>query len=292
MKQFTGFLFILIFILSSCASKEVTTSEHEHEHAPPPAHEIKREDRFIENVENTKEQQNKEELDLTAFERTPTEWGENVSGVKQQFKTTKKEIALTFDACGGMHGSQVDEKLIRFLNEEKIPVTLFINERWIKENEQLFVELAQNPLFQIENHGSEHKPLSVSGGEAWGITATSSPEEARDEIMRNHETVRELIGKEMTFFRSGTAYYDEVAVELAHALGYTVVNFDILGDAGATYSSEQVKNALLEAKPGSIALLHMNQPASGTADGVIAAVPLLKEAGFDFVQLKDVEFER
>src|SRR5690625_3844220 len=40
----------------------------------------------------------KESIDLTAFERTPTEWGENVTGVKRRFKTSNKEMALTFDA--------------------------------------------------------------------------------------------------------------------------------------------------------------------------------------------------
>lgn len=95
----------------------------------------------------------------------------------------------------------------------------------------------------------------------------------------------------MRYFRSGTAFYDEVAIELANALGYEVVNFDILGDAGATYSSAQVEEALLTAKPGSIALLHMNQPSSGTANGVKQAVPILREVGFTFVQLNDVKLK-
>src|SRR5690625_5829526 len=100
--------------------------------------------------------------------------------------------------------------------------------------------------------------------------------------MDNHKRVKELTGREMTFFRSGTAYYDEIAVELAESLGYTVVNFDILGDAGATFSATQVKEALLQAKPGSIALLHMNQPTSRTAEGVKEAIALLREQVFSF----------
>lgn len=231
------------------------------------------------------------EIDLDIFTRQPKEWGENVMGVKTSFQTDEKEIALTFDACGGMTGSLVDDVLIDFLRQQNIPATLFINERWIRDNESLFIALANDPLFQIENHGSEHLPLSVSGGEAWGIPATSSPAEAQEEIMANHKTVKDITGEDMSLFRSGTAFYDEVAVELANQLGYEVVNFDILGDAGATFSSNQVKNALLSAKPGSIALLHMNQPNSGTADGVISAIPRLKEQGYEFVLLKDKHLE-
>lgn len=229
----------------------------------------------------------KQSIDLDTFRASPTEWGENVTGVKTRFETDAQEIALTFDACGGDFGNLVDDRLLDFLRAEEIPATLFMNERWIMENESLFLSLSNDPLFQLENHGSSHAPLSVSGGEAWGIPATNSPEEVYDEIMTNHERVKELTGENMTLFRSGTAFYDEIAVELAQELGYDVLNFDILGDAGASYSSEQVKNALLHVRPGSIALLHMNQPNSGTADGVMQAVPLLQAQGYDFVLLND-----
>ncbi|HLS20589.1 MAG TPA: polysaccharide deacetylase family protein [Bacillota bacterium] len=225
------------------------------------------------------------------YEKTPQEWGEQVTGVKTRFKTDEKEIALTFDACGGDYGSGYDESLIEFLRAEKVPATLFVNERWITENETLFVELSDDPLFQIENHGTMHKPLSVNGGEAWGIAATNSPDEVYKEIMTNHETVKQLTGRKMTLFRSGTAFYDEVAVEMAEELGYQVVNFDILGDAGATFTSNQVEQALLNSTAGSIALLHMNQPTSGTATGVKNAVPKLLEHGFKFVLLKERELE-
>src|SRR5690625_2877239 len=241
--------------------------------------------------EMPKQQTGVQSLDLKQFDRQTVEWGENVSGVKTHIKTDEKQVALTFDACGGDHGNDYDEELISFLKAEQIPATLFFNERWIIANEDLFLELAAHPLFQIENHGTEHSPLSVNGGEAWGIPATQSPEEVHDEIMNNHGRVQSLTDREMTLFRSGTAFYDEVAVELANKLGYEVVNFDILGDAGATYSSGQVKNALMDAQSGSIALLHMNQPGSGTAEGVKQAIPLLQEQGFEFVLLENTTLE-
>lgn len=227
-------------------------------------------------------------IDLASFEGIePQEWGERVTGVKTRIQTNEKKLALTFDACGGDYGNGYDEELVSFLKAENIPATLFVNERWIHENKELFLKLSNHSLFQIENHGTHHSPLSVNGGEAWGIPATETPSEVYEEIMQNHQTVKELTGQDMKLFRSGTAFYDEVAVQIANELGYEVVNFDILGDAGATYSSGQVKNALLNAENGSIALLHMNQPQSGTATGVKEAVPLLKELGFEFVTLKE-----
>lgn len=230
---------------------------------------------------------NEHSIDLSRYPIHSVEWGEFVTGVKTRLDTNERVIALTFDACGGPYGSGYDEVLINHLIENNIPATLFINKRWIDENKELFIELANNSLFQIENHGTHHLPLSIDGKEAWGIKGTTSHEEIVEEVMENYHYIKKLTGEEPMFFRSGTAYYDEVAVQIVEDLGFQVVNFDILGDAGGTFSKEQVKNALLKAENGSIALLHMNQPTSGTAQGVIEAIPLLKEKGFTFVQLKD-----
>ena len=226
------------------------------------------------------------ELILTKYETLkPNEWGERITGVQTHFETSEKEIALTFDACGGPHGNNVDRELIRFLKEEQVPSTLFINSRWIEENTKLFRQLATDPLFQIENHGTHHQPLSVNGNSAWGISGTASVQEVIAEVKENQVKIEQLTGSKSTLFRSGTAYYDEVAVQIAKDLGIQIVNYTILGDAGATFTSGQVKNALMTAKPGDIALLHMNQPKSGTSEGVKQAVPILKEKGFTFVQL-------
>lgn len=231
------------------------------------------------------------DIDLSQYANESSEWGEFVSGVKTELDTDEQVVALTFDACGGPYGSDIDEQLIEFLIDNDIPATLFINKTWIEANADLFMELASTPLFQIENHGTEHVPLSIDGKEAWGIKETSSHEEIVAEVVENHQFITNLTGKEPTLFRSGTAFYDEVAVEIVNDLGVEVVNFNILGDAGGTYSSEQVKNALLGAQNGSIALLHMNQPNSGTAQGVIEAVPLLQEQGFEFVLLEDYDLK-
>ncbi|SMO48529.1 polysaccharide deacetylase family protein [Melghirimyces algeriensis] len=220
--------------------------------------------------------------------QTPTQWGEQVMGVKTHLNTSEKVVALTFDACGGEHGNGYDKKLIRFLQKEEIPATLFINSRWIDANMHTFRSLADNPLFEIENHGFQHRPLSVNGKSAYGIPGTENVKEAVNEIMLNQQKIKQLTGKAPRFFRSGTAYYDEVSVRMAEEAGLQVVNFDIRGDAGATYSKDQVKQALLQAKPGSIILLHMNRPAKGTAEGVIEAIPLLRNKGFQFVKLNQI----
>ncbi|MRH42121.1 polysaccharide deacetylase family protein [Aquibacillus halophilus] len=220
---------------------------------------------------------------------SPKEWGLHVSGVKNRINTEEPIIALTLDACGSSTGNGFDGQLINFLIDNEIPATLFINERWITANEETFLFLAGIDLFQIENHGTHHKPLSIDGQKAYGINGTNSPSEVLEEVMTNYQKIYQITGKKPRYFRSGTAHYDEVSVSLLDNLGVEVVNFDINGDAGATYTANQVKNSLLQAQPGSIVILHMNQPNSGTAEGVAIAVPQLKDLGFEFVKLEDYE---
>lgn len=221
----------------------------------------------------------------------PKEWGENVSGVKSRLSGGKKVIALTFDACGSAKGMKFDRTLIEYLTREQIAATLFINGRWIEPNRQEFDRLAANPLFEIANHGFSHKPASVSGRSVYGISGTKDAGELVDEIEENARKLEQLTGRRPKFYRSGTAFYDEVAVKIAGELGQQVAGFSLLGDAGATYSSQQVKTALLASKAGDIVIMHFNHPESGTAAGVIAAIPELKKRGYRFVKLSDAELE-
>lgn len=219
--------------------------------------------------------------------RVPHEWGETVPGVRTRLKTRDKVVALTLDACGSAKGKGYDAPLVEFLEKEHIPATLFINARWIDANPALFAKLASNPLFEIANHGLQHRPASVSGRSVYGIDGTRDVKGLVDEIEQNARKIKGLTGKRPSYFRSGTAYYDEVAVEVASRLGQEVIGFSILGDAGATYRKEQVKAALLKATPGDIVILHMNHPEGETAAGVIAAIPELKRRGFRFVRLSE-----
>jgi peptidoglycan/xylan/chitin deacetylase (PgdA/CDA1 family) len=219
--------------------------------------------------------------------QAPGDWGETVAGVRTHLDTSDKVIALTFDACGGPKGSRYDAALIEFLRAEKIPATLFVSGSWINANPAVFRKLAADPLFEIANHGFAHKPCSVNGKSAYGIKGTASVGELVDEIEKNGKKIQAATGRKPKFYRPGTAWCDEVAVKVAGELGYEVVNYSVLGDAGATWPQEKVREALLTADSGAIVIMHMNQPRSQTAAGMKEAVPLLRERGFRFVKLSE-----
>lgn len=218
---------------------------------------------------------------------TPAKWGEVVPGVRTRLDTDEKVIALTFDACGSAKGNGVDSRLMAFLIREQIPATLFINGRWIDANPELFRRLAANPLFEIANHGIRHKPASITGRSIYGIAGTQNVAEVVEEIELNARKIEAISGVRPKLYRSGTAYYDEIAVQISQGLRHEVAGYSLLGDAGATWSSAQVKAALLKATPGDIALLHLNHPEAGTGAGIMAAVPELQRRGFRFVRMSD-----
>jgi peptidoglycan/xylan/chitin deacetylase (PgdA/CDA1 family) len=218
-------------------------------------------------------------------DQVPCQWGEAVDGILTKLPTDENVMALTFDACGSPLGSGYDAELIRFLEQEQVAATLFINARWIYANPDVFQALARTPLFEIANHGLLHKPCSVTGRSAYGIQGPTTVADLVDEIEINSRMITDLTGHRPAFYRPGTAYCDEIGVQVAMSLGYTVAGFSVLGDAGATYTREQVKDALLAAPPGAIVILHMNHPEGQTRDGVMDAIPELKKRGVRFMTL-------
>ncbi|MFD8705285.1 polysaccharide deacetylase family protein [Kitasatospora sp. NPDC059648] len=218
----------------------------------------------------------------------PSEWGLRVSGVITELPEGETATALTFDACGGPGGNGYDADLIDFLRERKVPATLFLNTRWIDANPDVFERLAADGLFEIGNHGTVHRPLSVTGRSAYGIAGTGGVGEVYDEVVGNAHKLTGLLGHPPRFFRSGTAHYDDVAARVVTDLGERVVGFAVNGDGGATLPASEVRREVASAPPGAVVIGHMNRPGGGTAPGVAAAVPRLLAEGRRFVRLSDV----
>ncbi|BAJ26676.1 MULTISPECIES: polysaccharide deacetylase family protein [Kitasatospora] len=219
-------------------------------------------------------------------DQSPHAWGTDLPGVRAT--VPDGALALTFDACGGPGGDGYDAALIGILRRLRVPATLFLNARWVDANPGPAGELAADPLFEIGNHGTAHRPLSVTGRPAYGITGTADPAAAYDEVAGNRAKLTALLGgRAPGWFRSGTAHYDEVALRLVGELGERVAGFAVNADGGATFTPAQVAGEVAAAPPGSVLISHFNHPAAGTAEGYARALPALLDAGRRFVRLSD-----
>ena len=221
----------------------------------------------------------------------PGQWGEFVKGVSEDLNTQQKYIAFTFDACGGEKGTGFDKELIEFLRQEKVPATLFVTGRWIDAHYFDFLNLSRDPLFEIENHGLNHKPCSINGESEYGIHGTSNAGEAFDEIEANARKIEAITGQRPRFYRSATAFIDEACARLAHELGIQVISFQVLsGDAvPRTPASVIEENVLRNIKPGAIVIMHLNHPEWNTCEAMRIIVPRLRLQGYQFVVLNGFE---
>lgn len=213
--------------------------------------------------------------------QTPTQWGVSLPGVATTFTPSGRQIALTFDACD----RRCDDALLSTLERNAVPALLFLSSKWIDANPGRAERLAANPLFDIGNHGTRHVPLSVTGRSAYGISGTRSADEVATEVWTNHTRLTGLTGTPPTWFRPGTAYYDDVAVAITQELGQRPLGYTINADNGAKASAARVRSTIAHAAPGSIVLAHMNHPESGTAAGVSDAITERRAAGWEFVSL-------
>lgn len=223
---------------------------------------------------------------VRAFAGRPAhQWGWHVEGVVNRLRGNSREVALTFDACGGPGGSRCDYELVALLRRHGVRATLLLNARWIAANSAFAGELAADPLFALANHGVHHRPLSVSGRSAYGIRGTRGVGEIYDEIEGAAAWFVDHTGARPRYFRPGTAHTDEIGSRIARALGEPVIGFAVNGDAGATLPAGAVAANLLSARPGDIVISHMNQPGRGTSAGYAAALPRMLDRGVRFTTL-------
>ncbi|MBO9616875.1 MAG: polysaccharide deacetylase family protein [Dyadobacter sp.] len=216
-------------------------------------------------------------------------WGEFVKGVDEDIVTGKKLLALTFDACGGPHGSGYDAELIGYLEKMRIPATLFVTGKWIDANYGIFTALSKNSLFEIENHGLNHRPCSVDGESEYGIKGTPDVPDAFDEIEANERKIEAVTGRRPIFFRSATAFTDEACAKIARQLGVTMISFDVLsGDAVPNTPTNIIEsNILKHVRPGALIIMHFNHPEWNSYEALQKVVPALLKSGYTFVRLKD-----
>ena len=219
------------------------------------------------------------------------QWGEFVKGVDEIIMTQKKVIAFTFDACGGKNGNGYDKELIDFLRSEKIPATLFVSGKWIDSQFAVFLNLSRDSLFEIENHGLNHRPCSIDGKIAYGIKGTANAGEAFDEIEANACKIEAVTNHRPRFYRSATAYIDEACVKMAASLDITVISYKVLSGDAVPFTPEKVieENVVKKIKPGAIVIMHFNHPEWNTKEAMQRIVPELRAMGYTFVLLKDVE---
>jgi peptidoglycan/xylan/chitin deacetylase (PgdA/CDA1 family) len=197
----------------------------------------------------------------------------------------EKVVALTLDACGG----GVDQGIIDFLIEHRIPATIFATRRWLRRNPAaLEILKAHADLFDIENHGARHLPAVIGiDRQVYGIAGVADLAAVKREVADGAAAVEAATGIAPRWYRGATANYDTEAIKAIEAMGYKVAGFSVNADHGGLFTKDRVASRLKKVRNHDIILAHLNRPASGTGAGLAEGLTWLQENGFQFVMLRE-----
>ncbi len=187
-----------------------------------------------------------------------------------------KNIYLTFDAG---YEAGYTEDILKVLKENNITATFFITAHYVNTASDLVKQMIQNGNI-VGNHTVNHACLP-------GL----SDDEIKEEIMKLHNSVYEVTGYEMTYFRPPRGEFSERTASIVESLGYTSVlwsnTYDDWDDSKQGRSDYGKKKILDNLHNGAIILLH-----STSQDNLTMLDSLIKEAkemGYEFKSLDEFE---
>ena len=188
--------------------------------------------------------------------------------------TDKPVVALTFDSAWGTEDL---EQILSILKKHNAPATFFVTGEWAEKYPEAILSIDQAG-HEIANHGNSHKHMPQL-----------SKEEMAAEIQGYHNTVYNLIGKDMTLFRAPYSDWDDTVVEVAHSLGYMSINQSVDSLDWKDYGIDSIIYTVCEHKNlenGSIILLHNG--ATYTKDALDVMLTKLEEQGYSFVRVSSL----
>lgn len=187
-----------------------------------------------------------------------------------------KNIYLTFDAG---YEAGYTEDILKVLKENDVKATFFITAHYVNTATDLVKQMIQNGN-TVGNHTVNHACLP-------GL----SDEEIKEEIMKLHNSVYDITGYEMTYFRPPRGEFSERTANIVESLGYTSVlwssaydDWDQSKQGRSEYGKKKVLDNLHN---GAIILLH-----STSEDNLTMLDSMIKEAknmGYEFKSLDEFE---
>jgi peptidoglycan/xylan/chitin deacetylase (PgdA/CDA1 family) len=192
---------------------------------------------------------------------------------------SRRQIALTFDACATKIASGYDEAVIRVLVRTRTPATLFLGGKWMLEHPDQTRRLAAIDLFELGNHSFLHPHM------------TRIPDDrVRQELDWTRIVLHALTGRQASLYRPPYGEHDERISRIAAEAGLTTVQFDLAsGDPDPGTSRERLlRSVTAGARNGSIVVMHMNGRGWNTAQALPDIIGELRRKGFDLVTVGEM----
>lgn len=267
--------------------------------------EIKKTDRIIINTKNnlTASIQDKKNENASGALLEPSPEAslvpklQKTDGVINYISTEQKIVALTFDADmtpkmeydlkNGKAESGYSENVIKELDKNQTPATLFLAGLWIKNYPEITAELAKNPLFEIANHSYSHSAFTLSCYKLSSIADNLDEEE----ITQAEDQLKLYAPNYKKYFRFPGLCYDDFDAREAQRLGYKIIGGNISGLDGFNNNAKSIVDRIISRlTPGGIIILHMHGApyAPRTAEALPEIIRQVNEKGYRFVKISDL----
>lgn len=184
------------------------------------------------------------------------------------------KISLSFDAAWG---NEDTGKILEVLKKHNVKVTFFMTGGWVEKYPDDVRAIAAAG-HDLGNHSENHKQMSQLNAE-----------QCKEELMKVHEKVKILTGKEMKLFRPPYGDYNDNLIETASACGYHVIQWDVDSLDWKDYSASTIIDKVCNHKHlgnGSIILCHNG--AKHTAEALDEMITTLKKKGFELVPISQL----
>lgn len=229
----------------------------------------------------------------------PTESGLRGSIRRVKLPPGEKLIALTFDLCESPYDvAGYDGGIVDYLRDHKVKATFFAGGKWIETHGERAAQLMTDPLFEIGNHGWEHRDFRRLSGNRLGDEiglAQSAYERARGKLARRACVAAApgalaRVPQRMGLFRFPYGTCNAKALDAVANAGLLAVQWDVVtGDPMPGRSARAIAATVLgRARPGSIVIAHANGRGWNTAAALPLIVPRLRKQGFRFVTVSEL----
>ena len=205
--------------------------------------------------------------------------------------TKTKTVYFTFDADmtpymkkeseNGKVSSWYSKNLINYLENEKIPSTIFITGMFAEMYPDLIKEMSKYPTIKIANHTYDHSGFD---NPCYKLKILKTDDEKIQEIEKTQKILTNLIGYTPKYFRYPGLCRNKHDDVLVNKLGLSISNKGLIsGDAFNKNSKYTVKKIMNEVHDGSVIIMHLGGPNSSTTDvSIKEIVDKLKKENYVF----------